>query len=35
MIVEEHIPVTEVAKTLGVSRSTIYRHVPLEQEPAG
>ena len=31
MIVEEKIPVTEVAAILGVSRATIYRRVPLNR----
>lgn len=30
MILDDHITVAEVAQRLGVSRSTIYRNVPLE-----
>lgn len=28
MVFEEKVPVTQVASTLGVSRSTLYRHLP-------
>ena len=28
MIMEEKVPVAQVANALGVSRSTLYRHLP-------